>query len=184
MKARLLLLMLAGLIGVGGGWMFTRLVLQDNPAPPQHTSPPSPRELVGQRRPDFTLGGTTGELFSAADFDGSVVLLNFWATWCAPCRAEMPMLEEIYGEYSSQGVEIVGIAFDEVRAASEFAGELGITYPVLVGTGDVMAVGMAYGNRAGLLPYSVLIDRQGVVRQTWLGELDRSDLREHLEALL
>jgi thiol-disulfide isomerase/thioredoxin len=146
--------------------------------------PASPEEIVGSLRPDYTLGSSTGERVSAADFDGSVVLVNFWATWCAPCRAEMPMLAELHRELADTGFEVVGIALDEVDQAREFAAELGIDYPILVGSTDVMTVVTLYGNRGGMLPYSVLLDRAGIVRWTYLGELKEDELRGEIEALL
>jgi thiol-disulfide isomerase/thioredoxin len=121
---------------------------------------------------------------SAGDFDGRVVLVNFWATWCAPCREEMPMLNEVYRSLAPRGLDVVGIALDDVARAREFAERLGIDYTILVGAGDVMATGLAYGNQAGLLPYTVLIDRDGVVRWTFLGELKRNALLEQVEPLL
>jgi peroxiredoxin len=184
-RSSLKLLILAGLVGVAAGWLASRYVLDrdggsSNPLPEMV----SPQELVGQRRPDFTLGAADGRLVSAADFDGQVTLLNFWATWCLPCREEMPMLAETHAEYAARGVAIVGIALDDVQAARDFADELGITYPILVGTADVMSTAMIYGNRAGLLPYSVLVDRSGVVRRTWLGVLEQAELQNELDSLL
>jgi thiol-disulfide isomerase/thioredoxin len=121
---------------------------------------------------------------SAADFDGRVLLLNFWATWCAPCVREMPMLDEIQQAYADRGLSVVGVALDDVARARSFADELGIGYTILLGAGDALATGLAYGNRAGLLPYSVLVDRDGVVRWTQLGELKRPDLVEQIERRL
>ena len=121
---------------------------------------------------------------SLDEFSGRVVLINFWATWCAPCRKEMPMLQAVHEEFESQGLSLLGIALDDVQRARDFADQFGIGYPILVGAGDVMATGVAYGNEAGLLPYSVLIDRQGVVRWTYLGELKEGELRRQLQALL
>jgi thiol-disulfide isomerase/thioredoxin len=121
---------------------------------------------------------------SASDFDGRVVLINFWATWCVPCRAEMPMLSDLHQDYQGQGLQVVGIAMDDVQQARDFVMELGIAYPVLVGMADVMATGRVYGNRSGLLPYSVLVDRSGVVRWTHLGELSEADLLARAQPLL
>lgn len=141
-------------------------------------------EMVGERRPDYTLGSSGGERVSAADFDGSVVLVNFWATWCAPCREEMPMLAELYREHVADGLQVVGIALDDVAAAREFAAELGIDYPVLVGSTDVMAVARLYGNISGMLPYTVLIDRDGVIHWTKLGVLEEDELEQRVGELL
>ena len=94
------------------------------------------------------------------------------------------MLQAVHEEFESQGLSLLGIALDDVQRARDFADQFGIGYPILVGAGDVMATGVAYGNEAGLLPYSVLIDRQGVVRWTYLGELKEGELRRQLQALL
>lgn len=144
----------------------------------------APAALVGQPRPSFTLGASDGRVVSASDFDGRVLLVNFWATWCEPCRREMPMLDALHEELADDGLAIVGIALDDVARARAFADGLGIDYTILVGAGDVLAAGAAWGNRAGLLPYTVLVDRQGVVRWTHLGELEREPLRTRVEALL
>ncbi len=185
---RVLLVSIALVAAIGGSvayqwWAGTRVpesTLASMPA----TVTASPESIVGNLRPDYTLGSSTGERVSAADFDGSVVLVNFWATWCAPCRAEMPMLAELHRELADTGFEVVGIALDEVAQAREFAAELGIDYPILVGSTDVMTVVMLYGNRGGMLPYSVLLDRDGIVRWTYLGELKEDELRAQIEALL
>ena len=141
-------------------------------------------DLVGELRPPFTLGAVDGQRVSASDFDGNVLLINFWATWCEPCRAEMPMLAEVQRKLASRGLEIIGIALDDVQQARTFAEELGVTYTVLVGGADVMATGVVYGNRAGMLPYTVLVDRVGIIRWTHLGELDHQDLLARLKPLL
>lgn len=178
-----ILFLLAGLLGGGGGWMFRQTFLADAELAPGPL-PASPAELLGQPRPDFTLGGIGGEWVSAADFDGQILLVNFWATWCVPCRAEMPMLDQLHRQFSGLGLTVLGIAMDDVQQARDFALELGISYPVLVGMADVMATGRVYGNRAGLLPYSVLIDRDGIVRWSHLGELSRDALEEQIRLLL
>jgi peroxiredoxin len=185
MKQRILLLLITGILGAGAGWLVTRFVLDDGPDQTARIPvSPTAQDLVGQRRPDFTLGSASGERVSASDLDGQVLLLNFWATWCEPCRAEMPMLSEIHDAYADRGFSVVGIALDDVQQAREFAGGLGIEYPILVGAADVMATGLAYGNQAGLLPYTVLVDRSGIVRWVHLGVLERADILARLEELL
>jgi thiol-disulfide isomerase/thioredoxin len=141
-------------------------------------------DLLGQTRPDFTLGDSSGIAFSAADFDGKVTLINFWATWCTPCVEEMPMLSRLYKSYAGRGVQIVGIALDDPQKAGEFAAHLNIDYPVLVGTTDAILVGRQFGNRAGMLPYSVLLDSEGIIRWAYLGALDRQELEAQIQALL
>ncbi len=176
MRHRVLLLLVASLVGLASGWLYTRHLADASSREPSMMPAAGGPELLGRRRPDFTLGGSDGRRWSAGDFDGQLVLINFWATWCVPCRAEMPMLAELHQSFEAQGLQVVGIALDDVQAARDFAAELEISYPILVGGADVMAIGLVYGNRAGLLPYSVLIDRQGIVRWTHLGELSRAEL--------
>ena len=132
--------------------------------------------LIGAMRPDFRLGSNTGEIVTPEDFAGKTLLINFWATWCAPCRQEMPMLMELQREYGEQGFQVLGIALDDVQSVRDFVQQYGINYPILVGAADVMATNEAYGNATGVLPYSVLVDRDGVVRWQYTGEVRRDDI--------
>lgn len=189
MNARLYIgvLAIAVLAGFGGAAAYRLFVMESAGSGAQRMLADGQRsseEMVGQRRPDYTLGSSGGERVSAADFDGSVVLVNFWATWCRPCREEMPMLAELYRDQVSEGLQVVGIALDDVAAAREFAAELGIEYPILVGSTDVMAVVRLYGNVSGVLPYSVLLDRDGIIRWTHLGALEEAELAERIRHLL
>lgn len=140
-------------------------------------------DLLGQRRPDFTLSDLHGNAVSASDFDGRVWLVNFWATWCAPCVEEMPMLSRLQQEYAGQGLKIVGIALDDAERAREFAAELAIRYTVLVGKTDVVLTGRRFGNATGMLPFSVLIDSGGVIRWTHLGALSGEELQRQIQSL-
>jgi peroxiredoxin len=94
------------------------------------------------------------------------------------------MLASLSQRHVDQGLDIIGIALDDVQAAKDFASELGITYPILVGSIDVMAVIRLYGNLSGVLPYSVLVDRDGVVSWVHLGKLEEQDLSERISQLL
>jgi len=177
------LFVLAGLLGAGGGWLFNHVMWPDDPAPePVYAA--TPQALVGQVRPAFRLGRIDGQWVSASDFDGQVLLLNFWATWCAPCREEMPMLNQLHNTYAEAGLNVVGIALDDVEQARTFVAETGVNYPILVGMADVMETGRQYGNATGLLPYSVLVDRAGVVRWTKLGPVTEDEVLRQFEPLL
>lgn len=142
------------------------------------------KSVVGQRRPDYSLGASDGSVVSASDFDGKVVLVNFWATWCGPCREEMPMLMDLRRQHLDDGLEVVGIALDDVQQARDFVAELGIEYPILVGSTDVMETMSLYGNNSGTLPYSTLLDQDGVIRWAKLGALDRQGLEGEIRELL
>jgi peroxiredoxin len=188
-KKRLIVLIAVAIIAAGGGYFVSMILAPGQVSDQPYTihpgvSPPASKDLTGQRRPDYTLAGINGELVSATDFDGRVVLLNFWATWCKPCREEMPMLAKLQSGYSADEMQIVGIALDDVQRARDFSAELGINYPILVGSTDVMVLVRLYGNNAGMLPYSVMIDSEGVIRWAHLGELNRKEVIRNLDELL
>jgi peroxiredoxin len=140
---------------------------------------------IGKRAPEY--GGTTlqGDYVSLASLEGKVVLLNLWATWCAPCRHETPFLQSLYEERRGDGLEIVGISMDTGDAGDlveEFVGEYGVTYTVLL---DPQMRGMELYQVLGL-PATFLIDREGTL--TWMrfgpvGETD-TDFLNALDAAL
>jgi len=140
--------------------------------------------LIGQQSPDYRLADTNGNWIESADFEGRVVLLNFWATWCKPCREEMPMLADLREGIKSRGFEVVGIAIDDVASARAFVEDLGIQYPNLVGATDVMGVMAAFGNAEGMLPYSVLVGSRGIVQWAHFGALEEDALRHEIDKLL
>jgi peroxiredoxin len=140
--------------------------------------------LIGSQRPDFSLGSNQGGFVTAADFSGKTLLINFWATWCGPCRQEMPMLMDLQREFGAQGLQVVGIALDDVQNVRSFVKRYGISYPILVGAADAMATSTAYGNVEGVLPYSVLVDKDGIIRWQYTGEIQPEDVSKLLSELL
>ena len=152
--------------------------------PVVESQPVAAGDLVGSLRPDFNLGSNKGRSMTAADFSGKTLLINFWATWCGPCRQEMPMLMDLQRQYNSDGLQIVGIALDDAQAASSFVQTFGITYPILLGLEDVFATSAAYGNEEGVLPYSVLVDKNGIVRWQYAGIIQEDQITSLLSDLL
>ena len=140
--------------------------------------------LLGNFRPDFQLTSNTGEFVSPADYSGKTILINFWATWCAPCRQEMPMLMDLQRQYGSHGLQVIGIALDDAESVRSFVKTYGISYPILVGSEDVFTTSVEYGNEEGVLPYSVLIDKSGVVRWHYAGIIQHKEITNLLSDLL
>lgn len=179
MKTTLLnaLYVLVALVAVAVGYYLSTYFSSSTPAnaPPVFTATHS-SSLIGSYRPDFTLDSQTGESVTPADFAGKTLLINFWATWCAPCREEMPMLVDLQSQYGDAGLQVLGIALDEVEKVREFVQEFGISYPNLVGMTDVMETNASYGNVSGALPYSVLVDADGIIRWQYSGALQHDEL--------
>lgn len=138
---------------------------------------------LGDPRPPFRHGGLDGQWVEADQFDGQLLLVNFWATWCAPCRREMPVLQAA-SERHAGALAVVGIAIDDPGPVRDFVTELGISYPILIGSADVLRTQRAWGNAAGALPYTVLVDRAGVIRWQHLGEVTADELDEVLSVWL
>ena len=187
MKHSGLLLLAVAVLAAGAGYFVAMTVGNGAAAPPGRLDDSAavgqPSDLIGQRRPDFELADSAGGAVSAADFDGRPVLVNFWATWCAPCVEEMPMLADLQRDAADTGLRVVGIALDEPGRATAFARDMGIDYPVLVGGTETVLTGRRFGNRSGMLPYSVLVDAAGVIRWVHLGALEREVLERELSRL-
>ena len=130
--------------------------------------------------PDFTLATLDGSTVRLADLRGKVVLLNFWATWCPPCKAEMPdldALQRIYGE--SQGLVVLGINLQEdAGTVASFVQERNLSFPVLLDTDGTVTSGL-YQVRP--LPTSFIIDRQGYIRDVWNGQIAREAMLARLK---
>ena len=123
-----------------------------------------------------TLIDLAGMPRQAAEWQGRLVAWNFWATWCAPCRDEIPLLIAAREKYSSSGVEIVGIAIDNAAKVREYASSLKIPYPILLAEANGIDLMRRLGNGAGGLPYTVVSDRKGNVVRRKLGALKQDEL--------
>lgn len=118
-----------------------------------------------------------------AEWRGRVLVCNFWATWCAPCREEIPLLMAARQKYGSSGIEIVGIAIDNAAKVREFSVSLNISYPVLLAEADGLDLMRQLGNSGGGLPYTVIADRRGGLVHRKLGALKQPELDGFLEPL-
>jgi len=133
---------------------------------------------IGELAPDFTLVDLAGNPTTLSSMKGNVVLINFWATWCAPCRKEMPDMNSLYLERKAEGFEILAVNLQEGRSkAKAFADDFGLAFPILVDlNGDV---GSTY--RLTGLPESWFVDRSGILRERAIGPMDEETMREKLE---
>lgn len=145
---------------------------------PATTTTVAPAPIVGAPAPDFELDVPQGDPIRLSDLRGKVVLLNFWATWCGPCRVEMPTLQDKYERWREAGFTILGVNFDESpEAVLEFKQELGLSFPLLLDPGG--RVQRLYNIRG--YPSTVIVDEQGVIRIIHIGILTEGQLQDYLD---
>jgi peroxiredoxin len=132
--------------------------------------------------PDFTLKDVDGKTFSLSSTKGKVVILDFWATWCPPCRMEIPHFVSLYRDYRNKGLEIIGISLDRggVSAVKSFVKSNGINYPTLMGDNKVTA---DYGGIRGI-PTTFIIDRKGRIVEKYVGYRDKKIFEDAIKKLL
>jgi len=140
-------------------------------APGQVSQERAPAPTVPESLPDVTLPDRAGTSRSLASWKGQPLIINFWATWCGPCREEIPLLNSLRRERAADRLEVIGIAVDEREAVLKFAKELGIQYPVLMGEQEGYDAAERFGMASLVLPFSVFVDSQGRIVTLKVGEL-------------
>lgn len=136
------------------------------------------------KRHNFTLPDLSGRQQNFSQWNNKVVLLNFWATWCPPCRREMPDFNDVYNKYKDSDFVVVGVGIDDQQKIAEFVKKMAVDYPILVGGQSAMQVSYQYGNHQGALPYSIIIDKQGIIRYRAGGLISRKKLLNQISPLL
>jgi peroxiredoxin len=138
--------------------------------------------MQGQQAPDFALQSLDGKTIHLSDFRGKAVLLNFWATWCQPCKIEMPWFADLQKQYGPEGLQVIGVAMDEASPEDigKFAKDLGVNYPVLVGKEEV---GVAYGG-VQFLPATFYIGRDGKIVDKVFGLKGRGEIESAIKKAL
>jgi cytochrome c biogenesis protein CcmG/thiol:disulfide interchange protein DsbE len=139
-------------------------------------------DVQGAQAPDFELVSLDGRKVKLSDFRGKAVVLNFWATWCAPCKIEMPWFVDLQKQYGSDGLTILGVAMDDTdpQKIAQFTSEMGVNYPVLLGTNNVSE---EYGD-VEYLPTTFYIDRQGKIVGKVAGLITKADIEGHAKKAL
>src|SRR5580658_9267113 len=142
----------------------------------------APRLTQSSVAPDFTLESLDGKSMRLSDLRGKAVLLNFWATWCGPCKIEMPWFVDFQKQYGSQGLQIVGVAMDDASKAdiAKFAKDMGVNYPILIGKDSV---GDQYGG-VPALPESFVIARDGKILDKIIGLRGKAEIEDEIKKAL
>lgn len=138
-------------------------------------------EVLNKPAPSFSLPDINSKVRSLTDWKGKLIILNFWATWCTPCRKEIPLLNQMQANYHFDGLQVIGVAVDNKQAVTEFNQTIPIDYVNLIGGLEAAKLTTRYGNNAGALPYTVIIDSQGAVTSIAAGLLTESYLRKVIE---
>jgi thiol-disulfide isomerase/thioredoxin len=153
------------------------------PAVKEMPQPVESTALEPNMHPSFELMGLDGIMHDFDEFDGRHRLLNFWATWCAPCRREIPLLKEFQAGQGDDGVLVIGIAVDVMEDVQEYAEAAEFNYPILVGEMDAMAVAEQSGLVLHAMPFTMIVTADGEFLTAHFGELHRPDLTKITEIL-
>jgi thiol-disulfide isomerase/thioredoxin len=190
-RGPLVIAVLVVFASAAGGFLLYRLGLLGREAPlalaPVHVTegnpqPAPPHPPIPEQVPAVTLPGIDGKPLSLAQFRGRPLLINFWATWCEPCRREIPLLLRLRHERAASGLEVVGIAIDSPDAVRQYAATHGMDYPVMVGEQGGLAAVNAFGMDT-VLPFSVFADQSGRIVSLKVGELHRDEAQFILDRI-
>jgi thiol-disulfide isomerase/thioredoxin len=166
----------------GGMYLRERV---DAPAPDiTRVTQPATDRSARQRRPEFWLPDPQGKRHGISEWDGKLLVMNFWATWCPPCLHEIPLFIALQERYRERGVQFLGVAIDDGDAVAAFAERIGLNYPTLHGQLDAIEVMSAYGNNSGGLPFTVFISPAGNIAARHPGVLDEAAATALIEELL
>jgi thiol-disulfide isomerase/thioredoxin len=134
--------------------------------------------------PEFALPDLSGQSRSISEWRDKILVINFWATWCPSCREEMPDLVALQAQYAAQGVQMIGIALEDKAPVEEYLDFVKINYPTLIAGDQGMALAGQLGNRAEAIPFTVVVDRQGMIRDRHLGKFSKPELAKIIDGLL
>jgi thiol-disulfide isomerase/thioredoxin len=153
----------------------------DEPATAPAVAPAQPGAVAALWRAPLT--DVAGNPRALDAYKGHVLVVNFWASWCGPCVREMPALADLSRQYAGKGVQFVGIGVDSKQNVESFLRKVPVDYPILISGFGGADLARSFGNTAGALPFTVVIDANGAVRSTKLGEIVPDDLRHTLDAI-
>ena len=173
----------AGLAGavayVAYDQLKSRTAQTSTPAP----AAAAPASQLVETLPQFQLADRAGQMRSLQDWPDQALIVNFWATWCAPCRREIPLLQQLQRDHAGEGFQVIGIAVDFRDKVLAYADEMKIDYPLLIGEQEALDAAAAFGVTTVGLPFTVFSDRRGRIVTAHLGELTAAEADLILDAV-
>ena len=176
---RNLLLLATAIVALAGGYWLAQSMRA-----PETATTAMPQTYGGGEMIDFSLPDSDGKIRSLSEWRGKVIVLNFWATWCPPCREEIPLFIALQKKHAADGLQVIGVGVDNKASVIAYRQSAGINYTILMGNDDAMDVAAKYGDRMDSLPYSVIISRNGSIAARKLGAFTKSELDSLVEPLL
>jgi thiol-disulfide isomerase/thioredoxin len=173
----------AGLAGAVAFVAYDQLESRVAPASTAAPAPAAPASQLVATLPRFQLADRAGQMRSLQDWPDQALIVNFWATWCAPCRREIPLLQQLQRDHAGEGFQVVGIAVDFRDKVLAYADEMNIDYPLLIGEQEALDAAAAFGVTTVGLPFTVFSDRQGRIVTAHLGELTAAEADLILDAV-
>jgi thiol-disulfide isomerase/thioredoxin len=168
---RTVLIIIAAIIALGFGIAARHLFTMTNNTAPSVL-------------PEFNLPDLSGRQHNISEWHGKILLINFWATWCPPCRKEIPDFIALQQQYADKDLQFIGIALEDREPVAEYAAAIKINYPILLGGDDGIALAQQLGNSVGAVPYTLIVDRQGQIILRHPGELSKQQIMEVISPLL
>lgn len=165
------LIMIAALIALGLGITA------------RHLFPVVEKNVIGTL-PEFNLPDLSGRQHNISEWRGKVLVINFWATWCPPCRKEIPDFIALQEHYAAQGVQFIGIALEDRAPVAEYSAAGKINYPILLGGDNGISLAHQLGNNVDAVPYTLVVDKQGQIIHRHPGEFSKEQIEEVIAPLL
>jgi thiol-disulfide isomerase/thioredoxin len=180
MKSWPIVAIAASAMAAGAAFYLSR---QQPPPPIAAAVPEAPAAQLVTTLPSFRLADRDGQLKSLQDWPDQALIVNFWATWCAPCRREIPLLQQLQRDHGPEGFQVIGVAVDFRDKVLAYADEMQIEYPLLIGEQEALDAAAAFGVEAVGFPFTVFSDRQGRIVTAHMGELTAGQASLILDAV-
>jgi len=171
MKTTGLILIAVAVLALGGGIIVRGLLSSTD-------------QVSTTSLPDFTLPDVSGQPHAISEWQGKLRVINFWATWCGPCRKEIPEFIALQEQYADKGLQFIGIAIDNTEAVGTYLSSININYPQLVGDMPAISIAHQLGNHMDAVPFTVIVNQQGHIIHQHAGEFSKEQVLEVIKPLL